>query len=48
MENQGWRTNTSNQQPKCTSCRSALVKWDTSTNGGGGGGGGGAAAVGRV
>jgi len=35
---------TSNQQPRCTQCRSAVAKWDTSTNSGGGG----ATTVGRV
>jgi len=39
MENQ-------RQQPKCTQCRSAVAKWDTSTDSGGGGGG--AAAVSGV
>ena len=37
MENQGWRTNASNQQPRCTQCRSAVAKWDTNTNSGDGG-----------
>ena len=36
-ENREWRTNTNNQQPRYTQCRSAAAKWDTSTDSGGGG-----------
>jgi len=43
-ENREWRTNTSNQQPRCTQCKSAMTKRDTSTDSGGGG----AATIGRV
>ena len=43
-ENREWRTNTSNQQPRCTQCRSTVAKWNTSTDSGGGG----VAAVGGV
>jgi len=43
-ENREWRTNTSNQQPRCTQCRSAVTKWDMNTDNRGRG----AAAVGGV